>query len=121
MARMILLMIQVEEYEDARDVSGHRDCSTQPCQVELAFIILVLTIVITIIVITIIVTVLIIILLIPGRGNLRGSRRNVHLLLHGGSGWPSLSKQVDSIFFFTHLPPQKFQDSFSYISLFPDL
>ena len=29
-------MIQVEEYEDARDVSGHRDCSTQPCQVGLA-------------------------------------------------------------------------------------
>ena len=35
MTRMILLMIQVEEYEDARDVSGHRDCSTQPCQVGL--------------------------------------------------------------------------------------
>ena len=24
---------QVEEYEDARDVSGHKDCSTKPCQV----------------------------------------------------------------------------------------
>ena len=51
MTRMILLMIQVEEYEDARDVSGHRDCSTQPCQVGLAFTILVLIIVIIIIVI----------------------------------------------------------------------
>ena len=86
-------MIEVEEYEDARDVSGHRDCSTQPCQVGLAFIILVtIIIVITIIIITIIVTMLIIILLLTGRGNLRGSRRNVHLLLHRGSGWPSLSK-----------------------------
>ena len=49
----------MEEYEDARDVSGHKDCSTKPCQV----IITITKVTITITIITVVIVIIIFIIL----------------------------------------------------------
>ena len=49
----------MEEYEDARDVSGHKDCSTKPCQV----IIIITKVTITITIITVVIVIIIFIIL----------------------------------------------------------
>ena len=50
----------MEEYEDARDVSGHKDCSTKPCQV----IIIITKVTITITIITVVTIIIVIIIFI---------------------------------------------------------